>query len=235
MRCLAIETVASSGSVAALRDGRLLHELALDPSRRSAQTLAPALAELLRAMAWKPSDVELIAVAEGPGSFTGLRVGVTTAKTLAFVTGAAVVGVNSLAAIANRAPADASPLWAVLDAYRGQVFAARFHRGDEGFPVLDFATAPLDDADWLGRLAPGDFVTGPGLARFVESLLPGVTPLSESLWSPTAAAVGQVGWRQYQSGDRQDAWSLVPRYFRKSAAEESRSRPEQSGRAHGAR
>ena len=65
----------------------MLAEQPLDPTRRSAQTLAPAIATLLDAVEWRPADVELVAVATGPGSFTGLRIGVTTAKAFAYAAG----------------------------------------------------------------------------------------------------------------------------------------------------
>src|SRR5688572_20388398 len=98
-----------AGSVAAL-EGELVAEMELDSARRTAQTLVPALDVLLRQVAWKPQDVDLIAVTQGPGSFTGLRIGVTTAKTFAYACGAAIVGVNTLAAIARQVPASSGRL-----------------------------------------------------------------------------------------------------------------------------
>ncbi|MEX0712672.1 MAG: tRNA (adenosine(37)-N6)-threonylcarbamoyltransferase complex dimerization subunit type 1 TsaB, partial [Pirellulales bacterium] len=91
MRILALETSGKSGSVAVLRGDVLLAEEPLEPSQRSAQSLAPAMRQLLEAVAWTPRDVQLVAVTLGPGSFTGLRVGVTTAKTFAYAVGAVVV------------------------------------------------------------------------------------------------------------------------------------------------
>src|SRR5262245_33492571 len=87
MRILAIETVGSTGSVAALDERGVLAELALDSRRRSAQTLVPGMAALVESVGWRSRDVELVAVASGPGSFTGLRIGVTTAKTFAYAIG----------------------------------------------------------------------------------------------------------------------------------------------------
>ena len=81
MNILALETSGKSGTVAALSEGLVLHERPLAPHQRSAQSLAPALFACLNEVAWQPQQVDLVAVTTGPGSFTGLRVGVTTAKT----------------------------------------------------------------------------------------------------------------------------------------------------------
>jgi tRNA threonylcarbamoyladenosine biosynthesis protein TsaB len=174
VRLLAIETTTFTGSVAAFDAGRLLADQRLDPQKRSAQSLAPAIHDLLTKVGWKPGDVELIAVAVGPGSFTGLRVGVTTAKTLAYTTGAQVLGVNTLEAIAHRAPESAVRLWAIIDAHRGQVFAARFARDSSGTRQTIDPTRAIDDEAWLALLEPGDTVTGSGLSKFQPRLPDGV-------------------------------------------------------------
>jgi len=88
VRILALETTEMAGSLAAMHDGKLLAELELDPRQRTAQSLAPGMKTLLAKVAWRPADVELVAVTIGPGSFTGLRLGITTAKTFAYALGA---------------------------------------------------------------------------------------------------------------------------------------------------
>ena len=104
MRTLAIETTERIGSVAAFQGAELVAEARLTSDQRSAQSLAPALAELLKQLGWQAAEVDLIALTSGPGSFTGLRIGVTMAKTLAYAVGAEVLGVNTLEAIDG--PAD---------------------------------------------------------------------------------------------------------------------------------
>jgi tRNA threonylcarbamoyladenosine biosynthesis protein TsaB len=103
MRILAIETTDKTGSVAAMADDNLLADLMLDRTQRSAQSLAPAISRLLKQVGWLPADVQLVAVSIGPGSFTGLRVGVTAAKVFAYAVGAEVLGVNTLEAVAANA------------------------------------------------------------------------------------------------------------------------------------
>ena len=104
MRILALETSSSSGSIAVMEDDRVLGESAFDPGQRTAQSFAPAVRRQLEAVDWLPRDIQLVAVALGPGSFTGLRIGVTAAKTLAYAVGAEVIGANTLKVIAWQTP-----------------------------------------------------------------------------------------------------------------------------------
>lgn len=214
-RWLAIETSGLFGSVAAGVVSRNACELAastpLPRDARSARTLAPAIHSLLEGLGWSPSDLAAVAVAVGPGSFTGLRVGVTTAKTLAWATGAAAIGVDTLDALALAAepPADAaSRLWTVLDAQRRELFFARFEAADGEWKRA--ASTGRTTADALRtELRPGDRVVGPP----AESL--GGDPTD-----PQAEAVLQAAWRSWLAGAAQSAFALAPQYHRLSAAEE---------------
>src|SRR5690606_34842805 len=103
-----------AGSVALLDDGKLIDARRLPDRPRSAATLAPALDELFQSTGIAPARIGAVAVATGPGSFTGLRVGVATAKMLAYAVGAKIVGVDTLEVIAQQAPEDCRQLWAVV-------------------------------------------------------------------------------------------------------------------------
>src|SRR5205085_12703284 len=100
MLVLALETSELAGSVALLNGDQVVQHVALDPTRRSAKWLAPAIDQILENAGRTPRDLQLIAVTTGPGSFTVLCVGVTTAKTFAYAVGCPVTGVNTLIAIA---------------------------------------------------------------------------------------------------------------------------------------
>ena len=224
MRILAIETSGRDASLAALEGSshgaaRLLHELTTTAGERTAQALAPRLTELLREVDWPARSIELVAVALGPGSFTGLRIGVTTAKTFAYATGAELIGVNTLSAIAEQAPSTARPVAVVMDAQRQEFFAATI---DGQGAMSD--TRIVSQSDWIVSLRPGDLVTGPGLRRLKLELPTEVEMVEESHWRPMAAAVGTIGWRAYLAGQRDDLWKLVPWYYRQSAAEEKTKR-----------
>ncbi len=241
MRTLALETTERIGSVAAFEDERLLAERTLASEQRSAQSLIPAIGQLLDGLAWKPTEIDLIAVTDGPGSFTGLRIGVTAAKTLAYAAEAEVVGVNTLEVIAaqavvgSQAEHGAASLWAVMDAQRRQLFAARFERdpsnADPSWRMIEPTTIVDQDA-WLASLDRSnasarddaassiDWVSGPALGRLATKLPAGALLVDEARWAPTAASVGRLGIARYQAGHCDDIWTLVPNYFRKSAAEE---------------
>ena len=216
MRILAFETTGLAGSVAALDDERVELARALPAERRSAQTLAVGLREALAAVGWRPRDVELIAVAVGPGSFTGLRVGIATAKMLTYAIGCPLIGVPTLAAIASQAPADASPLWVALDAQRGELYAARY--GAELATLRP--TEIIGAAAFLAGLAPGDAVTGPALETLAPKLPTGTRVVDRALWAPSATAVGRMALRDYRIGRRDDPFQLAPVYLRRTAAEE---------------
>ena len=162
----------------------------------------------------------MIAVTDGPGSFTGLRSGVTTAKVFAYVTGADVVAVNTLQVMAAQANVLSDRLWAVMDAQRQQVFAAPFALTDDAGRQAAFTTEILDNDAWLLRLVSGDSVTGTGLAKLANRLPSGVQVIAEQSWVPQAATLGRIAFAKHQSGERADFWKLAPQYFRKSAAEE---------------
>ena len=135
MKILALETTDAVGSVAAMSDGNLLLELELNQQQRTAQSLPPGMKTLLERVGWKPADVQLVALTIGPGSFTGLRIGVTMAKTFAYSVGAEILGVNTLDTIAEAAPADVSALTAVIDAQRGDIVSRSFKRDPEGWLI----------------------------------------------------------------------------------------------------
>jgi tRNA threonylcarbamoyladenosine biosynthesis protein TsaB len=226
MRILALETSGNSGSVAALDASQLVLELPLASGSRSAQSLAPGIKSLLAEIGWSVGQVDLIAVTQGPGSFTGLRIGITTAKALAYAVGAQVIGVNTLEAIARQTPAARHTpamqpaLWTVLDAQRGELFAARFV-----FGTLDRRSAPagvqvIDRHAWLAQLAAGELVSGPALQRSVLGIPLNVTIVDNQFWQPKAESVGRLGHEQMLAGRHDDLFQLSPQYFRQAAAEE---------------
>jgi tRNA threonylcarbamoyladenosine biosynthesis protein TsaB len=221
MKLLALETSGTSGSVAALNDESVLQQIDLPEGIRTAESLAPTIQEVLQAVGWQPQQLDLIAVTRGPGSFTGLRVGIVTTKALAYATGARVAGVNTLDVIADQVQPFDGTVWAVIDAQRQQLFASCYERGSNGWKRLGNPQI-FDNQDWISTLESGVQVTGPGLKRVVELLPAGVEPVESSQWQPRASTVGRLAVRRRDELAEQDLWNLLPFYFRKSAAEEKR-------------
>ncbi len=224
MRTIALETTELSGSIAAFSDDQLLAEMILDPHGRSAKTIAPGLVRLWQTVGWRPTAVDLVALTVGPGSFTGLRVGVTTAKLLAYAAGAEVLGVDTLEAIASRAPTEIAAVSVAVDAQRGQVVARSFRRDAFGLMIPEGPGEILDVDTWFDRVSERAWIAGPALRKWAERI-PGPLrrrTLEPSCWGATAEAVGRVAIRQYAAGRRDDLWTLVPHYSRRAAAEEKR-------------
>jgi tRNA threonylcarbamoyladenosine biosynthesis protein TsaB len=226
-RTLAIETSGDAGSVAVLEGHEVRALLKLDPARRTAQTLAPAIATALEQAGWRPRDVQLAALTVGPGSFTGLRLAVATAKAFAYAVQAGVLGVDTLEVLAAGvfAETDAGYVDAALDAQRGQVIAARFARAEAGTqrPRTARPAAIQDRAAWWQGVAAGDLVTGPILARHGAEAPAHVVAAAQHLWQPSAVWVGRLAVSDYEAGRRLSPFEVQPVYIRPSAAEEKRA------------
>jgi tRNA threonylcarbamoyladenosine biosynthesis protein TsaB len=243
MRILALETSSQAGSVALAENDTAIAERMLAASARSAQSLAPGISELLATIGWGVRHIDLVAVTVGPGSFTGLRVGVATAKTLAYALQARVVGLNTLEVIAAQAVCDCQRLSAVIDAQRGELFEATFERdadravdsgsiaSAEGVAITDKAHtialwrmtgAPriVSTNEWLKELSSDAAVSGPALGKLHAHVPAGVRMVEQSAWSPRAATVAALAWRRHLAERYDDLWKLAPLYLRKSAAEE---------------
>ena len=126
---LALETSGKSGSVSFIRhsDGRIDCDMEmLSPDSGSAKTLAPAIEALLSKNSIEMQSLNAIALLTGPGSFTGLRVGIATAKAMAYAIKIPTIEIDTLDVIARQCPVASESVYAVLDAYRGQMFSPPF-------------------------------------------------------------------------------------------------------------
>lgn len=240
MRILALETSSRQTSVALCEAGRLLTERTLSSDQRVAQSLVTAIASQLAEVGWRPPDLQLVTVAQGPGSFTGLRVGITAAKTLAYALEIPVLGVNTLDAIAFQAfyplsdedqgPfADlARPLAVVMNAQRGQFFSATFSAAAGRQCKTMQSTHLVDQQQWLKELDSGMTVSGPGLSLIEDSLPQATMVVAAARRLPRAAAIAQLAQQRYLASPlaaedlQQQSLALRPEYYRRSAAEEKR-------------
>lgn len=224
MLTLAIETSGNRGSLALSREGVLLEERALTEEKRHARTLVADIRALLATFGLGPRDVELVAVSVGPGSFTGLRVGIVCAKAFTYAAGCQIAGVETLWAIAENAPPDVSRVETVIDAQRQELFVGSFARNSSGDWFAERPVRIVGIKDWWDSLDSAVAVTGSGLERIVDvesvATRAGSRILDRSLWQPRAATVARLANRLAADGLLADCWSLEPAYLRKSAAEE---------------
>jgi tRNA threonylcarbamoyladenosine biosynthesis protein TsaB len=221
-RLLLLETSGRAGWVALAQGDRMLHVRRLDEARRHARDLAPAVAELLEREQWKPRELHAVLVSHGPGSYTGLRVGIMSAKVFAYATGCALLAVDTFAAIALQAPADPPAVVDVLaDAQQEKLYVQRFKRtSSHGLPESATALAIHSVADWLAHHEPRRWVTGPGVLILRGRLPEGSRAVSAEDWDPKPESLLRVGLERFRRGERDDVFALEPRYLRPSSAEE---------------
>lgn len=222
-RILILETSQRVGRVALSDGSQLLAERSLDESRRHARDLAPAVRDLLAAHGWTARSLELVLVSRGPGSYTGLRVGVMSAKALAYATGCALVAVDTFAALARQAPVGAATVDVIADAQQERVYCQRFGQAGDGWQAQTLLTIrPV--AEWLADLRAESCVLGPGLERFGKLLPAAVVVAPAEAWLPQAESVLAVGLERWRRGERDDVFAVEPLYLRPSSAEEQWTR-----------
>ena len=227
MLVLALDTCDSNGSVAILRDGTVMQSIAHTSGEGYSSWLLPSVERLLAAASAKLADIDLFSVATGPGSFTGVRLGLTTVKAWGEVFGKPIAGMSRLEVLANEDQGDCGIVGAVLDAQRGQIFAAVYKRGPKGLILVgqesvttaaDFL-AYVSEESGLGRVAWVG--TGAQLLEH-EPLWHERVARGESISAVSAELaplIGKLGMRKAQQGQVHDALSLDANYVRRSYVE----------------
>jgi tRNA threonylcarbamoyladenosine biosynthesis protein TsaB len=234
MLILAVDTSTRSGSLALLRDRTLLGQQTISPVLPYSATFSPDVDHLLNTVGIHLDDIDLFAVAAGPGSFTGLRIGLTAVKAWAEAFDKPVAAVSGLEAIAAQVPPSAdSPratlLAPVLDARRGQVFGGLYRRAGDAFGELTPAAFEIvtsaDEFVELVReqLMSGEIVMFPSPTP--EAIRPAVDRSAlassrvEQVSGVLAPIIGQLGHGKALRGDLVDALRLDANYVRRTDAE----------------
>jgi len=240
---LAVETSGRLGSVALARGESLLAKADLSGPMRHSAELFPAVGNLLSSASQKPNQIDHIYISVGPGSFTGLRIAVTLAKTMHLANAAKIVAVDTLDVIAANVTspaADAAPrpgpdkIAAVLDAKRGRFFIAVYQRTAATQPEASpprtqelvheeiwKKTLPdslMTASQFLEKLAAPPrpvWLLGEGLVHYQDKFkAENVRFLDEKYWIPTAANVHLLGWKKARAGQFADPVNLQPNYLR---------------------
>jgi tRNA threonylcarbamoyladenosine biosynthesis protein TsaB len=222
MLILGIETATRTGGVAIFSDDGLLAEYTLNIEVTHSERLMATVDRVLTDTGISLRSIEGIAVSAGPGSFTGLRIGVSTAKALAWTTGLPVAAVPTLKALAWNLAGAAFPICPLLDAKKREVYAAIYRQVDGTLQqVMADAVLPLSG---LAENVPGPAVfTGEGAFLFRRELheLFGDRALfaSRSASAPSAASVAEIGRVMLLAGERTALDELAPVYIRRPEAE----------------
>jgi tRNA threonylcarbamoyladenosine biosynthesis protein TsaB len=217
-RFLIIDTAHRRGQVAVALGGRVVGARLLEESRRHARDLVPRAQGLLREQGWQARDLTGVIVSRGPGSYTGLRVGLMSAKTLAYATGSALLGIDTFSAIALQAPPEARTVDVLADAQQGKIYVQRFIQGKGGALTIQLFPA------WLESLPPAAWVTGPGLEIFAADLPTQVPQAACADWLPRPESLLTLALARFGNGDKDDPFALEPLYLRGSSAEEKAAR-----------
>ena len=237
MRVLALDTTTRAGSVAVVDDGHVIGERGGEAARTHAERLPAEIVVLLEACGLALADIDLFAVASGPGSFTGLRIGIATMQALALVGGRRMVGVAALDALGHLASREARAgayVTAWMDAHRRDVFAALYR----------VAAAPLFEAERLcdvegptvgdpaaivsrWRREVGNArvdVMGDGATLFADVIARAAPAWRVSAPPLLAGAIGLMALERSRRGDTVDPAGLHPLYIRRPDAEVARDR-----------
>ena len=222
MKILGIDTSTPIGSVAVIDGNNLVAEHTLNIVQAHSSRLMPAIDTVLKWSDITADDLEGCAVGIGPGSFTGIRIGVATIKSLCYALDKPIVGVSTLEAVAYNLRWTKGPICPLLDARRSEIYGAIFQGGTEWQRLSEDLCLPIDA--FLDRLdthispnCPINFI-GDGLSTYgdaVREKLGEKADFADAIFNvPRGAAIAHLGAQRLQNGDIDDYWTLVPNYVR---------------------
>jgi tRNA threonylcarbamoyladenosine biosynthesis protein TsaB len=221
MIVLSIDTSTAFSGMALLKDDRLIGEYNVNQEKLQSESLAPMIVEMLRVLQLDFSDIDLYAVATGPGSFTGLRIGVTLAKTFAQVNKKPVLGISTLEAMAFQIGGE-KLIVPVIDA-RGRrlYYGAYRHKAEGPICVLEDDLRTVDAlAEYLAESDEEVILCGDIVSKYASELSgPKVSFAEPHRNNGIARSLAVLGaWRRDQAR-AEDVYRLAPRYLRKSQAQ----------------
>lgn len=211
MKVLAFDTSSKALSLAILEDKQVLAETTINIKKNHSITLMPAIDFLMASLDWTPKDLDRIVVAEGPGSYTGLRIAVATAKTLAHTLNIELVGMSSLLALVPRQ--QEGLLVPLMDARRNNVYAGFYENAKSVFPE-----AHLSFAEVLEKVTDAEQVTFVGeVGAFVEQIQEQLPQASYQETLPNATNLALWAWDKKADS----LHDFVPNYLKRVEAEEN--------------
>ena len=211
MKVLAFDTSSKALSLAILEDKQVLAETTINIKKNHSITLMPAIDFLMASLDWTPKDLDRIVVAEGPGSYTGLRIAVATAKTLAHTLNIELVGMSSLLALVPRQ--QEGVVVPIMDARRNNVYAGFYENAKAVFPE-----AHLSFVEVLEQVKDAEQVTFVGeVGPFVEQIQEHLPRTNYKETLPNAANLALLAWDK----EADSLHDFVPNYLKRVEAEEN--------------
>ncbi len=232
MRILAVDTSTPAGGVAILDGRTLLVELQVRSAETHAKRLMGSIDDAFRMAGLGIGECDGFAVTRGPGSFTGLRIGISTVKGLAFASGKPVAGVSTLDVLTHQFPWFPDCVCPLLDARKGEVYSALYkYDADKGWLQL-VADCVVEPRPWLEQIQGSCLFVGDGTVLYGDLIEEIVGPRAKLappyMNTPRASVVAALGLEQIASGQAADVALLVPYYIRRSEAEIKRDRQPRS-------
>lgn len=225
MNLLAFETSGKAASVAVMKEGRIVGELTVSTRLNHSEKLMPMIDELLKKTEMSIGDMDYVAVSAGPGSFTGLRIGISTAKGLALALDVPVVAVSSLEVLANNLAYADLLVCPLVDARRNQVYSGVFRwEGSEIVRVLNEDTYDMRELLFLLKKKESPVVfLGEDIDKFKDQIREalgekGLLAAAQANF-PRGASVAGLALGKIEAGEVEDAFSIRPIYLRQAEAE----------------
>ncbi len=219
---LAIETSGPDGGVAIVCDDEVLGEVFLSSKETYSRRLLSAISYLLKGLGLELRELSAIAVSLGPGSFTGLRIGLATAKGLCLGAGVPLIGIGSLEGIAANLYLVHYPICPIIDARRRQVYTAIYRFKETGFEEI-LPPSLISPKRLISFIQEETIFLGDGLKQYSKYLSNALAkrfiPAPPHLAHPRPAAVGHLAWQRLLRNETDDPQGLVPIYLRPSEAE----------------
>jgi tRNA threonylcarbamoyladenosine biosynthesis protein TsaB len=223
MKVLGIDTSTMSGSIGLIRDERLLSEYILNISITHSERLLGAIDLVLKNACCAIGDLDGFAVSLGPGSFTGVRIGVSTVKGLAYATQKPVVGVSALDVLASQVSPTPYLICPIIDARKAEVYAAFYRYDDKDILKRISPYNAIGPEELIKRIEERTIFIGDGVKTY-ESLLRNCLPTIATfppapLHVPHGSTVAKLGLELLREGNYLDPATFVPLYIRPSEAE----------------
>ncbi|MBQ3589522.1 MAG: tRNA (adenosine(37)-N6)-threonylcarbamoyltransferase complex dimerization subunit type 1 TsaB, partial [Clostridia bacterium] len=220
MKILALDTTANTSSVAVLENEALLGIYTVNTKNTHSETLLPMVKHLLKTLGLANEDIDAYAVSNGPGSFTGVRIGVSTVKGLAFGTNKPCVEVSTIEALAENLNGFDGVICPIMNARRGQVYTGAFLNGNR---IIDDCCMML--ADLIPMLEGHNqkiYFTGDGYSLILNTEIKNKMPTPEPLRYQSAYSVGKIAYKKLQNNEVTTDSGLRVEYLRKPQAERER-------------
>lgn len=223
MRILSIDTATEAASVAVVEEGKLLGEISFNFGKQHSVVLLSTIDHLLKSINVDIDSIDGYAASKGPGSFTGLRIGMATIKGLCFAQNKPFVSISTLDSLAYNMAYTSGVICPIMDALRNNVYTALYKfEKDELVKISDYKVVSIDEL--ISSLKEYDSICfiGDGLSKFQQKLN---DSMENAVFAPThlnfarASALGELGLKLLLDGDSEDLNTSTPIYLRKSQAE----------------